>query len=43
MTKTDITNRALTLYFFFSDIIRHGDDVLIKNRVDGKTFIVKLL
>jgi hypothetical protein len=34
LSKTDLVNRAITLYEYFDEQVRKGDDLLIR---DGKT------
>lgn len=43
LSKTDITNRAITLYEFIDAQIRAGRDVLIKDSETGETQLVRLL
>ena len=43
LSKTDITNRAITLYEFIDAQIRANQDVLIRDRDTGETQIVKLI
>jgi len=43
LSKTDITNRAITLYEFVDTQLREGRDVLIRDNETGETQIVRLL
>ena len=43
LSKTDITNRAITLYEFIDTQLRAGRDVLIRDNSTGATEIVRLL
>jgi hypothetical protein len=43
LSKTDITNRAITLYEFIDAQIRSGRDLLIRDNATGEIQIVKLL
>jgi hypothetical protein len=43
LSKTDITNRAITLYEFIDTQLRSGRDVLIRDNETGVTEIVRLL
>ena len=43
LSKTDITNRAITLYEFIDTQLRTGRDVLIRDNEAGTTEIVRLL
>jgi hypothetical protein len=43
LTKTDITNRAITLYEFIDAQLRAGRDVLIRDNETGETQTVRLL
>lgn len=43
LSKTDITNRAITLYEFIDAQIRVGRDVLIKDGKTGETQVIRLL
>ena len=43
LSKTDITNRAITLYEFIDAQIRADRDVLIKDNKTGETQVVRLL
>jgi hypothetical protein len=43
LSKTDITNRAITLYEFIDTQLRAGRDVLIRDNEAGTTEIVRLL
>jgi hypothetical protein len=43
LSKTDITNRAITLYEFIDAQLRAGRDVLIRDSNTGETQTVRLL
>jgi hypothetical protein len=43
LSKTDIANRAITLYEFIDSQLRDGRDVLIRDNKTGMTEIVRLL
>src|ERR1051326_4520227 len=43
LSKTDIANRAITLYEFIDSQLRNGRDVLIRDNKTGMTEIVRLL
>jgi hypothetical protein len=43
LSKTDITNRAITLYEFIDAQMRAGRDVLIKDGKTGETQLVRIL
>jgi hypothetical protein len=43
LSKTDITNRAITLYEFIDTQLSTGRDVLIRDNEAGTTEIVRLL
>jgi hypothetical protein len=43
LSKTDIANRAITLYEFIDDQLRTGRDILIRDNSSGETQIVRLL
>lgn len=43
LSKTDITNRAITLYEFIDAQLREGRDVLIRDNKTGETQLVRLL
>jgi hypothetical protein len=43
LSKTDLTNRAITLYEFIDTQLRTGRDVLIRDNENGVTEIVRLL
>jgi uncharacterized protein (DUF342 family) len=43
LSKTDITNRAITLYEFIDDQLREGRDILIRDNTTGETQTVRLL
>jgi uncharacterized protein (DUF342 family) len=43
LSKTDIANRAITLYEFIDAQMRAGRDVLIRDNETGETQVVRLL
>ena len=43
LSKTDIANRAITLYEFVDAQIRAGRDILIRDNETGETQVVRLL
>ena len=43
LSKTDITNRALSLYEFIDAQIRVGRDVPIRDNATGETQVIRLL
>jgi hypothetical protein len=43
LSKTDVANRAITLYEFIDTQLRTGRDVLIRDNETGVTEIVRLL
>jgi hypothetical protein len=43
LSKTDITNRAITLYEFIDAQLHAGRDVLIRDNATGESQIVRLL
>ena len=43
LSKTDIANRAITLYEFIDAQMRAGRDVLIRDGETGETQVVRLL
>ena len=43
LSKTDLVNRAITLYEFFDAEIRDGHDVTVRNNATGEIQIVRLL
>jgi hypothetical protein len=43
LSKTDITNRAISLYEFIDAQLASGHDMLIRNNQTGDTLIVRLL
>jgi hypothetical protein len=43
MSKTDITNRAITSYAFFDAELRAGHDLIIRDTKTGKAQLVRLL
>jgi hypothetical protein len=43
LSKTDLTNRAVTAYEFLDAQLRAGKDVLIRDNGTGETQLVRLL
>ncbi|HLX51178.1 MAG TPA: hypothetical protein VKS82_22870 [Streptosporangiaceae bacterium] len=43
MSKTDLANRAITLYEFVDAQLRAGRDLVIRDPVTGETQLVRLL
>jgi hypothetical protein len=43
LSKTDLTNRAITLYEFCDDQLRSGHDIIARNPATGETQLVKLI
>lgn len=43
MSKTDITNRAITSYEFFEAYLQSGHEVLVRNASTGETQLVRFL
>ena len=43
LSKTDITNRAITLYEFIDAQLRAGRDILIRDNSTGETQTVRFL
>ena len=43
LSKTDIANRAITLYEFIDAQMRAGRDILIRDHETGETQVVRLL
>jgi hypothetical protein len=43
LSKTDIVNRAITLYEFIDDQMRAARDILIRDNETGETQVVRLL
>jgi len=43
LSKTDIANRAITLYEFIDAQLRAGRDVLVRDNATGETQTVRLL
>jgi hypothetical protein len=42
-SKTDLVNRAITLYEFIEDQIRQGQDLILRDRETGETQLVRFL
>lgn len=43
LSKTDIVNRALTLYEYIDTRLTNGDELLIRDGHSGQTEVIKLL
>lgn len=43
LSKTDLVNRAITLYEFIDSQVRQGRDLLIRDRASGETQTILLL
>jgi len=43
LSKTDVVNRALTLYEFIDSTLAEGSELLLRNKETGETAIVRLL
>jgi hypothetical protein len=43
LSKTDLVNRAITLYDFIDSQLRAGQDLIIRNRKTGETQLVRFL
>jgi hypothetical protein len=43
LSKTDLTNRAITLYEFVDDQLRSGHDIIARDQATGETKLVKLI
>jgi hypothetical protein len=43
LSKTDIVNRAITLYEFIDAQLRTGQDLLIRDKATGETQLVRFL
>jgi hypothetical protein len=43
LSKTDIVNRAITLYEFFDAQLKAGNDVIIRDQKTGETQLVRFL
>jgi hypothetical protein len=43
LSKTDITNRAITLYEFIDSQLRAGSEILVRDNATGETHSVKLI
>lgn len=43
LSKTDVVNRAITLYEFIDAQIRAGQDILIRDRRSGEILTVRIL
>ena len=41
MSKTDITNRAITTYEFFEAYLQSGHELLVRNAATGETQLVR--
>lgn len=43
LSKTDIVNRAITLYEFFDAQMQAGHDLIVRDRKTGETQLVRFL
>jgi hypothetical protein len=43
LSKTDLVNRAITLYEFIDSQLRAGQDLIIRNQKTGETQLVRFL
>jgi hypothetical protein len=43
LSKTDLVNRAITLYEFIDSQLRAGQDLIIRNQKTGETQIVRFM
>jgi hypothetical protein len=43
LSKTDLVNRAITLYEFIDAQVRQGRDLLVRDRASGETQTILLL
>lgn len=43
LSKTDVVNRALTLYEFVDAQLRDGHDLIVRDRETGETQLVRFL
>ena len=43
LSKTNLVNRAITLYEFIDSQLRAGQDLIIRNRKTGETQLVRFL
>jgi hypothetical protein len=43
LSKTDIVNRAITLYEFLDAQLQDGNDLLVRDRKTGETQLVRFL
>lgn len=41
--KTDIVNRAISLYEFIEAQLRDGHDLIVRNRATGETQLIRFL
>ncbi len=39
--KTDTINRAIQMYAFFEDTVRRGGTVLVRDKPDGETQVIR--
>jgi|GEM_PF-1527111 len=42
LSKTDIVNRAISLYLFIVKAIRNNQDILLQDRSTGETQLIRL-
>jgi hypothetical protein len=43
LSKTDLVNRAITLYEFIDSQLRGGQDLIVRNKKTGETQLVRFL
>jgi hypothetical protein len=43
LSKTDILNRAITLYEFLDDRTRNGHNLILRNESTGETQLIRIL
>jgi hypothetical protein len=43
LSKTDLANRAITLYEYIDAQLRAGRDILVRDNATGETQVVRLL
>jgi hypothetical protein len=43
LSKTDLVNRAITLYEFIDEQLREGNDLIVRNKKTGETQLVRFL
>ena len=43
LSKTDVVNRAITLYEFIDAQLRAGKDILVRDQESGETLTIRIL